>query len=325
MKKALLLLCLILIIINSNAQEQTSKDPCLRVSSFSSSIGFGGAITSNTTTDYYTLKNAVENPDLFVDITGFSETGPGWGYNGMYFDGMRGFTYSGGGSGQGSLLFNLGLTPYSKKLDKYRENRELRFSIGGNIGTRNNFYYYDQQTFVIDTLQSVNEGNVVYADSSIIKHYNYSLDFSEVNFGFSYLFKTDVKRLCHFYTGLGFNYGITLKSDVSVYEDVYRSVYYYNENDKPSDDEVWLTSSYDSDGYSSFSSETNLTDPMQFARIFIPLGLELKLSKKPGSFFNQVDLFTDLNPGVEFQFLGGEKTYANPYLGVAFIGFRYHW
>jgi hypothetical protein len=324
-KTTVFLLSFFLIAAFTSAQEKTTKTPCLRVSSFSSSLGFSGALTSNTTSDYYTLKNAAENPDLFIDITGFSETGPGWGYNGVYFNGMSGFAYSGGGSGNGNLMFNLGLTPYSKKLGKYRENREIRLSIGGSLGTRNNFYYYDNNTFVIDTLQSINDDNTVYADSSIQKHYNYALDFSEINFGFSYIFKTDVNRTVHFYTGAGFNFGITLMSDVSVYEDVYRNVYYYNENDKPSEDDVWYYNTTNSNGYTYFSSKTNLKNPMMFARIYIPLGLEVRLCKKSTSFFSHVDLYTELNPGVEFQILSGAKTYANPYIGMAFIGFRYHW
>jgi len=32
-----------------------------------------------------------------------------------------------------------------------------------------------------------------------------------------------------------------------------------------------------------------------------------------------------MNPGVELQIIGDDKTYANPYFGVAFIGFNYHW
>lgn len=305
----------------SNAQDKNDKEPCFRVSSFSSSIGFGGALTSNTNEDYYLLKNAAENPDLFIDITGYKNGGSGWGFNGMYpYSGM----YYGGGSGNGNLLFNLGLTPYSKKLGKYRENRELRFSVGGSLGNRNNFFFYDNTYFVIDTFQSVNGGNIIYADSNITKYYNYTLNFSEINFGASYLFKTNVSRRVHFYTGVGFNYGIALRSSVDVYEDVYRSVYYYNEYDKPSDDN---TIYYNGDNYDySYTSDvTNLKKPMQFARVYIPLGLSLNLSKKPQSFFSHVDLYTELNPGVEFQILSSEKTYANPYFGVGFIGFRYHW
>lgn len=304
------------------AQEKTTKQPCFRVSSFSSSLGFGGSLTSNTNEDYYILKNAVENPDLFVDITGFENEGSSgsWGYDGMGPTG--GMYYTSGGSGNGSLLFNLGLTPYSKKLGKYRENRELRLSIGGSMGSRNNFYYYDHNSFVIDTFQSVNGSSIVYADSVINKHYGYTLDFSEINFGATYLFKTDVKRTVSFYAGVGANYGIALKSSVSVYTDAFRSVNYYSAYDQPSDNEF-----YNSDDYSSSSSNssTSLKNPMMFARVYIPVGLNISLCKKPESFFSHVDLYTELNPGVEFQFLSSEKTYANPYVGVAMIGVRYHW
>jgi hypothetical protein len=321
MKKYLMLFSLILLISFVNAQEKTSKTPCLRVSSFSSSLGFGGAMTSNTDADYYILKNAVENPDLFVDITGMKTSSSSWGYNGMGdFGGMY---YTGGGSGNGNLLFNLGLTPYSKKLGKYRENRELRLSIGGSLGTRNNFFYYDNNSFVIDTFQSVSGNNIVYADSVINKHYSYTLDFSDINFGASYLFKTDVKRTVNFYAGIGFNYGIALRSSVSYNEDTYRTVRYYNEFDKPSDDEVYFSNDNYSTSYS--SSTTNLKSPMMFARVFIPIGLNINLSKKPESFWSHVSLYTELNPGVEFQILSSEKTYANPYVGVGFIGFRYKW
>lgn len=321
MKKSLLLLSSVLLFSFAMAQEKSTKPPCFRVSSFSSSLGFSGALTSNTDEDYYLLKNAVENPDLFVDISGFENTGSSWSYGGMY---MTGSGYMSGGSGNGNLLFNLGLTPYSKKLEKYRENRELRFSVGGSLGARNNFYYTDNNAFVIDTFQSVSGGSMVYADSVITKHYSYSLEYSEINFGASYLFKTDVNRRAHFYTGVGINYGIALRSSVSVYQDTYRSVYYYNEYDKPADDESYY---YYTDDYSStYSTQTtNLTSPMMFARVFIPLGFSLNLSKKPTSFFSHVDLYTDLNPGVEFQILSDEKTYANAYIGVGFIGFRYKW
>jgi len=321
-KTTLLLLSLLLLAGFLNAQEKTPKQPCFRVSSFSSSLGFGGAMTANTNEDYYILKNAVENPDLFVDISGFTNSGSNWSYNDMYYGGSG---YYSGGSGNGNLLFNLGLTPYSKKLGKYRDNRELRFSVGGSMGSRNNFYYYDYNTFVIDTFQSVTGGGTVYADSAITKHYSYTLDFSEINFGFSYLFKTDVNRKVHFYAGVGMNYGIALRSSVSFYEDTFRSVYYYNEFNKPSEGESSFEM-YHNNSYTTYSSATtSLKSPMQFVRVFIPFGLSLNLCKKPSSFFNHVDLYTELNPGVEFQILSSDKTYANPYFGVGFIGFRYKW
>jgi hypothetical protein len=320
-KLSIYLLIFTLVPVLIFAQEKNSKQPCLKVSSFSSSLGFGGAFTSNTDNDYYILKDAVENPALFIDITNYKSAGSGWDFDGMY---SYGGIYTSGGSGNGNLLFNIGLTPYSKKLGKYRDNREIRFSVGGSIGTRNNFYYYDNVYTTIDTFQSVNSNELVYADSVVRKHVRYSLDFSEINFGVSYLFKTDVSRRVHFYTGVGANYGIALRSTVYFNEDDFRSVYYYDDNNKPSEDE---DNFFYNDNFSSSYSEdaTNLKDPMQFARVYIPLSVNLRLSKKPASFFSHVDLYTEISPGVEFQFLSGEKTYANPYVGFAFIGFRYHW
>jgi uncharacterized protein (DUF736 family) len=114
MKKAILFLCLALSIGYLNAQEVKSKQPCFKVTSFSSTIGFAGAMTSNTESDYYGLKGAVENPELFIDVTGFSNS-DGNDHHGSSHD----FSNNGnGGSGNGSLVFNLGLTPYSKKLGK---------------------------------------------------------------------------------------------------------------------------------------------------------------------------------------------------------------
>ncbi len=324
MKKSIVsLLCLFALIGSLTAQNEASKPSCFKVTSFSSSLGFGGATTSNTDNDYYLLKNAAENPDLFIDISSYENGSSSWSYNGIYYNS---YGYYGNGGGNGNLLFNLGLTPYSKKNEQYRDNRELRISIGGSLGTRNSFFYYDNNSFVIDTFQSVSGSGIVYADSVINKHYTYTLEFSEVNFGLSYLFKTDVSRRVHFYAGAGVNYGITLRSSVNVTEDIWRSVYYYNEYDKPVDDESGFYGYYGNNGkYSYSSNSTNLENPLHFVRIFIPIGIDLSLSKKASSFFSHVDLYSELNPGVEFQILGQEKTYANPYFGMAFIGFRYHW
>lgn len=322
MKKIALILTSILIASLSFSQDKSTKPACFKVSSFSTSIGFAGALTSNTRSDYYTLKNVAEDPSIFIDITGMKDNSGSWGYSGMYP--MEGFYYTGNGSGNGNLLFNLGLTPYSKKLGAYRENRELRFTLGGSLGSRNNFFFYKNDFTPIDTFQSVSGGGVVYADSLVTKHYSYTLNFSEVNIGFSYLFKTDVKRVVHFYTGAGFNYGITLRASVDLNEDSFRSIYYYNENNKPSDEDnnYWYGENYKS---SYNSTKTNLTGPMQFVRVYIPLGISIRLSKKQTSFFNHVNLYSEFNPGVEFQFLAGEKTYANPYFGFGFIGIRYKW
>jgi hypothetical protein len=283
-------------------------------------MGFGGAMTSDTDEDYYTLKNASNDPDIFVDIEGMENQSSEWS-TGYEFDYNMGYVSS--GTGNGSFLVNLGLTPYSKKMGKYNEQRELRISLGANFGSRNSFTYYDNNTFVIDTFQSVTTGEVIYADSSIRKYYYYTLDFSEINFGASYVFKTDVNRTFHFYAGAGVNYGITLKAEVNMDENAYRSVYYYNQFNKPSEDDYVAYG--DQVDFTANSSSSGLKGPVHFVRAYIPLGVSLRLSKKPASFFNDVNLYSEWNPGIELQMLSGEKTYANPYIGFALIGVKYRW
>jgi hypothetical protein len=171
----------------------------------------------------------------------------------------------------------------------------------------------------------VNGNGVFYADSSIRNDYSYSLDFTEMNIGLSYLFKTDVKRKAHFYAGIGINYGITIRSIVSYYHNTYKSVYFYHDNDKPLDDGIFYYGNYNNDGYTESYSSTKLKNPMQFARAYIPIGFSLRLSNKTSSFFNHVNLYTELNPGVELQVLSPDDTYINPQMGAAIIGFNYHW
>lgn len=321
MKKTLLLLVLVMAIIAVNAQDTKSKKPCIRVSSFSANIGFAGVMTSGSDENYYALRDASENPNLFIDITGYDKADYAWFSGGFVLNSG----YSAVGSGNGNLTINLGLTPYCKKKGKYMDNRELRISVGGNIGSRNSFYYSDLQTFVIDTFQAVNGTEIIYADSAIRKDYTYRLDYTDLSFGLSYLFKTDVQRRVHFYTGIGVNYGIALNSTVQVDEEIYRSVYYYNEYDKPSEDDVDFLLMSNGDGHTYKLDETNLVKNMQFVRAFIPLSVNLRLSKKPVSFFSHVDLYTEVSPGIEFQILSPDKTCINPYFGVGFIGFRYKW
>lgn len=319
MKKTIIAFSLILLIGYANAQETSQKKPLFKATSFSTSMGFTGRITSNTSEEYYGLKGAVVNPDIFVDITGFTSSS-----NVYYSNGYGSFgAYS--GSGNGSVVFNLGLTPYCKKLGKYRENRELRISVGGNFGTANTFNFYDNNSFVIDTFLSATGNNtVVLADSNINRNLTYTLNFSDINFGLSYLFKTDVQRRLYLYTGVGINYGIAINSSVTVFEETYRSVSYYNQYNRPDENEYW---DYDSNNgsFSSSSTSTNLKGSMQFVRAYLPFGLNLRLSNNPKSFFNHANLYTELNPGVEIKMISFDKASVNPYMGVAFIGFSYRW
>jgi hypothetical protein len=64
---------------------------------------------------------------------------------------------------------------------------------------------------------------------------------------------------------------------------------------------------------------------IMFFRPYIPLGINFRITNRTQSFFNDVYLFTEMKPGIEIQIVGNEKTYINPYIGIAMFGFKYTW
>ena len=103
---------------------------------------------------------------------------------------------------------------------------------------------------------------------------------------------------------------------------------YYNEGSKPVFEEpeyAWTDfKDDDSKGETKFTT-TNMNGNIMFFRPYIPLGINFRITNREQSFFNDVYLFSEMKPGIEFQFVGKEKTYINPYIGAAMLGFTYTW
>jgi len=295
-----------------NSQSQNEVHPRFKVSSFSFNIGFAGAATANTSEEYNNLKGTVNNPDLFIDPSDYQSSRYNYGFGGNI-----------------NPKVYIGITPYSNKKGAYRYDREIRFSFGSGAGIRRNFNYYKYDNFVVDTFQSVNNGNTVYSDSSIYNRHVYSESYYDVNFGVSFLFKTPTERRFHFSAGVGLEYGIALRSYVKVENYTDQSIYYYNANNKPIFDEPdngYEFYNYTDDFEGTYSTEsTNMKGSMQFVRAYLPLGVHFRISNNTQSFFNQVYLYGEMSPGIEFQIVGNDKTYINPYFGMALLGFSYRW
>lgn len=299
---------LILAVAVLHAQDNVT--PKLKISSFGSSIGFAGTFVSNTSSDYLGLAGNVEDPGLFVDIDKWEES-----------------KYNFGAGGNGDLQFYLGITPYCKKKGKYMNNRELRLNLGFSFGARRSFSYYNRDTFTHETYTS-GGGSMLYADSSYFTRTTYAESYYGIGIGAAYLFKTNPERRFHFYTGAGFEYTLALRSFVNIGKYTEDELYYYTEGNKPDLGEPdYAISSYwndEIDGETNFT-KTNMTGNIMFFRPYIPLGVSFRISNREKSFFKHVNLFTEMKPGIEFQMVGNEKTYVNPYFGAAILGFTYRW
>ena len=307
MKKVIIIFMLSMAVTLVSAQDQAISK--LKLSSFGSSMGFAGTFVSNTAADYMSLATNVEDPGLFVDIDKWNES-----------------KYNFGAGGNGDLQFYLGLTPYCKKKGKYMNNRELRLNLGFSFGARRSFSYYNRKTFTHETYTS-GGGTMLYADSSYFTRMSYVESYYGIGFGAAYLFKTNPERRFHFYTGAGFEYTLALRSFVNIGKYTEDDLYYYTEGNKPDLDEPdYAISGYwnETDGESNYT-KTNMNGNIMFLRPYIPLGVNFRISNRTQSFFNHVYLFTEMKPGIEFQIVGNEETYINPYIGTAMLGFTYRW
>jgi len=291
---------------------QNEKHPAFKVTSTGFSFGLAGAGTANTTEDYNNLAGAVENSSYFINASDYKNS-----------------KYNFGIGGNVSPKIYLSLTPYSKKQGEYRYDRELRFSLGSSAGVRRTFNFYRYNDFNVDAFQSLTYGNMIYADSVIYDRYTYAESFYGFNLGVSFLFKTDVTRRVHFAAGVGLEYAYAFRAFVKIQHRNESEIIYYEPNNKPVFDEgdkgFGFFGDKKDDNETTTYESTNLSGSLQFARVMLPFGIHFRISNKTQSFFNKVYLFSEMSPGVEFQMVGNDKTYVNPYIGMAMLGFSYRW
>lgn len=302
MKRTAIVLVLLVFIGYLQAQTNNEEKKKCKITAFNISMGFSGVFAPNTIEDYYSLKNSIKKPDLIVNPSGMQ--------NNHYYTSM---------SGNASPKISIGITPYSKKRNEYRENRELRIGVGFNFGNRRWYSFYGKESVPFDTLQSTSDNTQVYADSVFVRAYDYSENFVDFNVSISYLFKTDVQKRVYLYAGVGVEYGIALRYYLSVksYESDYVS-YYVGEPDF--DDKYQYY--YGKQNNSGKHVDANMKGSAQFVRVFVPIGINFRISNN-NYFFKHLNIYSELSPGIEFQMVSGEKTFVNPYVGVALVGLSY--
>jgi hypothetical protein len=213
-------------------------------------------------------------------------------------------------SGSFSFRIDIGLSPFSKKNNAYRENRELKICIGSNMGKTNQFSFVKRTTVRYDTLQNTHGDIVEYIDSVYEKNYSYSQYIHEINLGASYIFKTNTAKKVSFFAGGGFEYGFSVISQIT--EQVWSESYFspsYGDSSYYYDNDIDKTT-------------ININKTNHFARVFIPLGINYRLSNK-SNFFKHINFDVQLSPGLVFT-LVNKVSSLHPYTYIA-VGYKYSW
>lgn len=299
MKNTSLILLFLLMVSLSYSQDKAHKS--FNISSFNISLGSSRASVSSSISDYYSLKEMVENPEVFIDPNDFSENYYGQNFTDAF-----------------STKIQIGITPYSKNKGAVNMNREIRIGVGMNSGTRRSFAFIESETMVVDTFYSVNGNPNIYQEVHTSNEYSYYEKYTELNFNLAYLFKTDVQKRVHFYAGLAAEYGITLQSYISVYHYETTATNYSHSENNP----IGFYSYSENCCLEGQSDQTKLINPTHFIRTYFPIGINFRFSNN-NAFFKHLNIYSEISPGIEYQIAPNKFSYINPYLGLATCGLSY--
>ena len=200
---------------------------------------------------------------------------------------------------------------YGLRLGNSTEKLEHRMRVGFSYS---NIYsgsssYYKQTTTPYDTLTSSRTGEQTVIDS--INSQNLYMDLSQdmLSLDISYIIRANPNGRWSFYTGLGLELGVGINTRANIYSSEYNYAngpFYFDINNDEN----------------SFESESYSLDPSYSVNLYLPIGLDFRLSKS-NEFWKRAHLYTELRPGVRclVDAAGDTQTFVN--LGFSALGLRF--
>ena len=226
---------------------------------------------------------------------------------------------SGGFSTRNSIILEMGLNPWSKKMGNYNKKRELAISLfysGSDLANR-----YSQE-FLTTAGDTFSFNGVSYQTDTVSRiQKSYVEKANVLGVGVQYLFRSDPEKRFSVFAGIGIDAAYALTARI-------RETY-------TKDSALVLSLSSDKSDYigdrefdnGNFlgNEETKTTvnaKTTMFASVYVPFGIDFKLCKKK-DIWNQFSLFLKGNVGLETAMVVGSKTHFNPYMGAA-IGLKFN-
>lgn len=214
-----------------------------------------------------------------------------------------------------SYGINIALSPYLEENDAYNHCRKLIFGLNFKSGDRRLYKFSNETHTSYGALQDTNVSNVqLYSrDTTIRNSYIFREGTQEITINSAYFLYTDPRRIISFNTGVGINLGFSLNSSIiqGFSTDTLLSIddsdkgRYYFENDK---NPTW-------------DYQYNESNGSLFLRAYIPIGINLRLSKE-SEVLNQLTLYAQGLIGYELQYIYGTDSYSRIYWGTE-VGIRH--
>jgi hypothetical protein len=236
-------------------------------------VSFGGVGSSG---DYYWLQDyKLLAPNSAILSKGFESFNQG------------GFSYSNHMNEGSNFSAQLIL---SKPLNRTKNTLQIRAGLLYGANRSNSKTYSKTDQFAYDTLRSTNTGKEFYIDSisTIYRSMNYS--FESIGLDASFVFETDESRRLSVFFGAGLNFGLTFNAKTRINEGSY---YYLSDSKNYYYDFAKQTTEREEEIFKNKSG--------QYLAAYIPLGVSFRLAKKAAG-WNQIYLFSEMRPGINFQF-----------------------
>jgi hypothetical protein len=198
-----------------------------------------------------------------------------------------------------------------------KTNRELLIGINYLSETRRQYYFTKTNLKIIDTIKIQNHD--FYLDSVFYSYYSFSEQIDELGFIVSYIYKSDQTKLVSMFSGYGINLSYSYNS---VFDNTRVTQSSKNLSRYP-DTNYLYDAYYPFDIKSEGKSEEIKGNNNYFMRIFVPLGLNLKITKKE-TIWKHFNLQIASQFGVEYRYIQNDKGYISPYVSYLDIGLKYN-
>ncbi len=225
---------------------------------------------------------------------------------------------NGGFNTRNSIILEMGLNPWSKKMGNYNKKRELTIGLFYSGSDLANRYSKEFLTTAGDTFSF---NGVNYQTDTVARiQKSYVEKANVLGVGVQYLFRSDPEKRISVFAGVGIDaaYALTARIRQTYTKDsaLVLSISGASEDhvgDREFDNGKFL-------GNEETKTTVNAKTSM-FASVYLPFGIDFKLCKKK-DIWNQFSLFLKGNLGLETAIVVGSKTHFNPYMGAA-IGLKF--
>jgi len=213
-------------------------------------------------------------------------------------------------NGNGPALAGNVIYEINQNNDEKRFRQELHFGFVYNSITISSLSAYKENRFRVDTLRSSQTGNQFFVDSISIESYGADYDQDQLMLSSTYIISGKGENRLKFYTGIGIAAGISVSASTNVY---------YSKNSYIDSEFEGRTSNGNDDFL--FRSERFTNANSFLARVYLPIGLDFKLSKRSEN-WNKCHILLETQPNLTYSTIPELKSTINTG-NLSSLGFRY--